>query len=181
MSASTHFLVISTAPQSTILSDITATGATSALRGTLDITTAEIEPTSGLIELPAEFVDRSRLIATTCPAKEGNSFIITGRGGLPPTPEQELDDDADWLDQRFAFTLVQHTPQSASHTQTSHIKFKSYTRIVEATGWQKTPFGEIILVATTPAPTVQRSLKAPVNCIGRQGSYDTNEPVWQVR
>ncbi|OKH58808.1 two-partner secretion domain-containing protein [Scytonema sp. HK-05] len=163
--------------QPTSLSDITATGANSALNGTINVTTAGIDPTSGLVELPIEFVDLSRLIATGCPANEGNSFIITGRGGLPPTPEQELDDDAEWQDRR-RLTVGQHSPQQPTpHTRSTHTpnrsqqltpKPKSYTPIIEATGWQRTPSGEIILVATTPNPMLQHPLKEPVNCIGRQ-------------
>jgi filamentous hemagglutinin family protein len=163
--------------QATSLSDITATGANSALNGTINVTTAGIDPTSGLVELPTEFVDPSRLIATGCPANEGNSFIITGRGGLPPTPEQELDDDAEWEDRR-RLTVGQHSPQQPTpHTRSTHTpnrsqqltpKPKSYTPIIEATGWQRTPSGEIILVATTPDPTVQHPLNLPVNCQGRQ-------------
>ncbi|MEI2580294.1 two-partner secretion domain-containing protein [Scytonema sp. PRP1] len=160
---------IQPSPQLTPLSDITATGATSALSGTLDVTTAGIDPSSGLVELPTDFADLSRLIATRCPANEGNSFVITGRGGLPPTPEQELDDDAEWQDRR-RLTVGQHTPQMPTpQTPTTRTPNpKSYTPIIEATGWQRTPTGEIILVATTPDPTVQHPLKQPVNCKSRQ-------------
>ena len=84
----------------TPFSDITATGATSTLNGTIDVITSGLDPTSGLVELPADLVDASRLIAQGCPADRGNSFVITGRGGLPPTPEQQLDDDAAWSDRR---------------------------------------------------------------------------------
>ncbi|OKH54458.1 hypothetical protein NIES2130_28345 [Scytonema sp. HK-05] len=163
--------------QPTPLSDITATGANSALNGTINVTTAGIDPTSGLVELPTEFVDPSRLIATGCPANEGNSFIITGRGGLPPTPEQELDDDAEWEDRR-RLTVGKHSPQQPTpHSRNIDTPNrsadltafpKSYTPIIEATGWQRTPSGEIILVATTPDPTVQHPLKEAVNCQGRQ-------------
>uniref|UniRef100_UPI0009379883 beta strand repeat-containing protein n=1 Tax=Scytonema sp. HK-05 TaxID=1137095 RepID=UPI0009379883 len=163
--------------QPTSLSDITATGANSALNGTINVTTAGIDPTSGLVELPTEFVDPSRLIATGCPANEGNSFIITGRGGLPPTPEQELDDDAEWEDRR-RLTVPQQTPQqltphsrnidTPNRSQELTAKPKSYTPIIEATGWQKTPSGEIILVATTPELGVQHPLNLPVNCISSQ-------------
>ncbi|BAZ26213.1 filamentous hemagglutinin outer membrane protein [Kalymmatonema gypsitolerans NIES-4073] len=164
--------------QLTPLSDITATGATSALSGTLNVTTAGIDPAGGLVELQTEFVDRSQLIATGCAANEGNSFVITGRGGLPPTPEQELDDDAEWQDRR-RLTVGQHAPQlprpqtvrqrRKAEAPTTHTPNpKSYTPIIEATGWQITPTGEIILVATTPDPTVQHPLNLPVNCQGRQ-------------
>jgi filamentous hemagglutinin family protein len=162
--------------QPTPSSDITATGANSALNGTINVTTAGIDPTAGLVELPIEFVDLSRLIATGCPANEGNSFIITGRGGLPPTPEQELDDDAEWQDRR-RLTVRKHSPQQPTpHSRNIDTPNrsadltafpKSYTPIIEATGWQRTPSGEIILVATTPDPTVQHPLKEAVTCIGR--------------
>ncbi|BAZ26645.1 filamentous hemagglutinin outer membrane protein [Kalymmatonema gypsitolerans NIES-4073] len=160
---------IQPSPQLTSVSVITATGATSALSGTLDVTTAGIDPSSGLVELPTDFADQSRLIATGCPADEGNSFVITGRGGLPPTPEQELDDDAEWQDRR-RLTVGQHTPQLPTpQTPTTRTPNpKSYTPIIEATGWQRTPTGEIILVATTPEPTVQHPLKQAVNCKSRQ-------------
>ncbi len=151
----------------TPLSDITATGATSALSGTIDVTTAKIDPTSGLVQLPTDLVDLSRLIVTGCPANQGNSFVITGRGGLSPNPEQQLDDDAEWQDRR-RLTVAQQNPNSTPHSRTTHTPNpKSYTPIIEATGWQRTPTGEIILVATTPEPTVQYPLKEPVNCIGK--------------
>lgn len=84
----------------TSLSDITATGATSAQSGTVQLNIERFDPTSGLVALPSTVVDSSRLIAQGCPANQGNSFVITGRGGLPPTPEQQLDDDAEWSDRR---------------------------------------------------------------------------------
>jgi filamentous hemagglutinin family protein len=162
--------------QATPSSDITATGATSALSGTLNVTTAGIDPAAGLVELPTEFVDPSRLIAAGCPANEGNSFIITGRGGLPPTPEQELDDDAEWEDRR-RLTVRKHSPQQLTpHSRNIDTPNrsaqltafpKSYTPIIEATGWQKTSSGEIILVATTPELGVQHPLNLAVNCQGR--------------
>lgn len=50
--------------------------------------------------LPTDLVDASQLVAQGCPASEGNSFVVTGRGGLPPTPEQQLDDNVRWEDRR---------------------------------------------------------------------------------
>jgi filamentous hemagglutinin family protein len=152
-------------PQNTALSDITATGATSALSGAIDVTTVETDPTAGLAELPTELVDSSRLIAQGCPANQGNSFIISGRGGLPPTPEQQLDDDAEWSDRR---QLVVVGRQGNRETQrqgelitnslphiphpTSYIHPTLHPPTIEATGWQQTPTGEIRLTATTPEP-----------------------------
>ncbi|PZV09010.1 MAG: hypothetical protein DCF22_19195, partial [Leptolyngbya sp.] len=169
-------------PVPTPLSDITATGATSALSGTLTIITAGIDPTSGLVELPTELVDPSRLIAQDCPANHGNSFVITGRGGLPPTPEQQLDDDAEWSDRRRLVVEQQTNEESEVRSQKQRTqrhglfnsKFKTQnskllpTPIVEATGWQVTPTGEVFLVANTPSPPVQNPLNQSVACRGRQ-------------
>ena len=150
-------------PNATPLSDITATGATSALGGTIDVTTAGIDPTSGLVELPIDLVD-SALIAQGCPANQGNSFVISGRGGLPPTPEQQLDDDAEWSDRR-RLTVAQQTSQGRERTENREPR--TDTPIIEATGWQITPAGVVFLVATTPAPTVQNRLNQSVACQGR--------------
>ncbi|MGL5924212.1 hypothetical protein [Chroococcidiopsis sp.] len=86
----------------TPLSDITATGATSALSGNVQLNIEQVELNRGLVELPAQVVDISGLIVSGCRATtEGSSFIVTGRGGLLPTPQQELDDDPAWRDRRL--------------------------------------------------------------------------------
>ncbi|MEH1930052.1 two-partner secretion domain-containing protein [Nostoc sp.] len=159
---------------STPLSDITATGATSALSGTTDVSTAGIDPTSGLVALPTDFVDRSGLIAQGCPANQGNSFVISGRGGLPPTPEQQLDDDANWQDRRRLVANQQVDGGGQGDTKTASILNSQlsipnspplpHTPIIEATGWLITPTGEISLVASTPDPTMQNRLKWSVVC-----------------
>ncbi|MBD2077162.1 hypothetical protein H6F86_25425 [Phormidium sp. FACHB-592] len=40
------------------------------------------------------------------------------------------------------------------------------TSITEATGWQITPTGEVLLVSTTLVPTVENQLKQPIACSG---------------
>ena len=76
--------------QNTSLSDITAFGRDASLSGTVQLNTPDVDPSSGLIELPVNLVDSTRLIAQGCPANRGNSFTVTGRGGLPPSPNELL-------------------------------------------------------------------------------------------
>ncbi|MBW4629469.1 MAG: S-layer family protein [Brasilonema octagenarum HA4186-MV1] len=149
--------------------DITATGATRELSGNVLITRPDVDPTSGLVELPVNVVDRSGLIAQGCPADQGNSFVVTGRGGLPPTPEQELDDDAEWQDRR-RLTVQQQTGHTKPHTEitTQTLPTKSDTPIIEATGWQITPNGDIFLVASTSNPAVHNPRNQPDTCQSRQ-------------
>jgi large exoprotein involved in heme utilization and adhesion len=146
---------------STPLSDITATGATSALGGTINVTTAGFDPTSGLVELPTDLVDASGLIAQGCPANQGNSFVITGRGGLPPTPEQQLDDDAEWSDRRRLTVAKQVTSPTSRPLPPIP---PPLSPITEATGWQFTSIGEVFLVANSSSPSKQNSLNHPPDC-----------------
>ena len=194
-------------PQDTPLSDITATGANSALSGTVQLNIERLDPTSGLVALPTTVVDSSRLIAQGCPANQGNSFVISGRGGLPPTPEQQLDDDAAWGDRRRLFvdggggrvevdgrggrgevgerrgrgdtetkgrgeaianlSASSTSDLSATPRLSLSASSASDTPMIEATGWQTTPTGAIVLVATTPNPTVQNPLNQSIVCSGR--------------
>ncbi|MEW6499842.1 MAG: S-layer family protein, partial [Cyanobacteriota bacterium] len=72
-------------------SDITATGANSSLSGTVTITTPDIDPTSGLLQLPETPVDATQLVASTCRrGKNQSEFTVTGRGGLPPNPYEAI-------------------------------------------------------------------------------------------
>ncbi|MBM0745514.1 S-layer family protein (plasmid) [Phormidium sp. CLA17] len=167
-------------PQNTPLSDITATGASSAQSGTVQLNIERFDPTSGLVALPTTVVDSSRLIVQGCPANQGNSFVISGRGGLPPTPEQQLDDDAEWSDRR-RLNVAQKMDQrsrgrgdadfgvSAQSNETQRRRDVSYakspdTPIMEAAGVQVTSTGEIFLVASTPDPTIQNRLNQAVTC-----------------
>jgi filamentous hemagglutinin family protein len=150
--------------RNTPLSDITATGASSELNGTVEINVQDPDPTRGLAQLPTEVVDASGAIAQRCPASEGNSFVVTGRGGLPPNPEQQLDDDAEWLDRR-QLVVAQHTQQPTDNSPTPHtLKPTAHSPIIEATGWQMTPTGKVLLVATTPDSKLLHPLHPPVVC-----------------
>ncbi|MBW4692721.1 MAG: S-layer family protein [Lyngbya sp. HA4199-MV5] len=175
-------------PQDTPLSDITATGASSAQNGTVQLNIEQLDPTSGLVALPTTVVDSSRLIAQGCPANQGNSFVITGRGGLPPTPEQQLDDDAKWSDRRRLIVAREGRgqeaggrrssrggrgdtePRSRGASQNSNLPDTPHptphTPILEATRWQLTPTGEVFLVAHTSDSVVQNRLNQSVACPG---------------
>ncbi|NER29500.1 MAG: S-layer family protein [Symploca sp. SIO1C4] len=57
------------------------------------INTPDIDPERGLIELPSNLVDASQQIAQGCTPRgrqNASSFIATGRGGLPLSPNEPL-------------------------------------------------------------------------------------------
>jgi large exoprotein involved in heme utilization and adhesion len=139
----------------TSLSDITATGA-NAQNGTVQINTPDVDPTSGLIELPVNIVDSTRLIAQGCPANRGNSFTITGRGGLPPSPSEPMRANNTVLPN---WVTGDRSSQRIS-TQNSSIP----NQIVEATGWIVNDKGQVELIASAPTPTPNSNWFAPISC-----------------
>ncbi|NER33195.1 MAG: filamentous hemagglutinin N-terminal domain-containing protein [Oscillatoria sp. SIO1A7] len=73
-------------------SDITATSQLGPqFRGVVEINTPEVDPGAGLIKLPETVVDITGLVARDpCNQEEQSEFIMTGRGGLPPSPFDPL-------------------------------------------------------------------------------------------
>ncbi|KAM3089892.1 filamentous hemagglutinin N-terminal domain-containing protein [Phormidesmis sp. 146-35] len=127
----------------TSLSDITASSEFG-ISGTVTLNTPDVDPSRGLVTLPTELRDTSGLIASGCPADEGNSFSITGNGGLPEDPRQPLMGNGVWLDDRATGQSQSSIPQSVP-------------TIVEAQGWIRDSNGQVTLVATHPDGMTQTS------------------------
>ncbi|QLE45919.1 filamentous hemagglutinin N-terminal domain-containing protein (plasmid) [Nostoc sp. C052] len=157
----------------TSASDITATGVSPQFNGSVQINTPDVDPNNGLVQLPTDFVDRSGLIAQGCPANKGNSFTITGRGGLPPLPTQALRTNqtatVNWV------TLNPQEQRSASVVENSHLRgIKSpklevpqiSPTIVEATGWVISKSGTVELTALTPIPTYTNTFNSAIASTG---------------
>ncbi|MFB2839700.1 filamentous hemagglutinin N-terminal domain-containing protein [Floridanema evergladense] len=147
-------------------SDITATGGTPALSGTVQVNTPDVGTTNALVQLPENFTDISDGIVAGCSASQGNSFVITGRGGLPEDPNQTLRGSTVWRDLR-AFgepgrreTEVQRDGDTEKH---SRIQNPSSQFPVEATGWVKNADGQVQLVTQSPP---QNSWYRPLQCPG---------------
>ena len=82
-------------------------------------------------------------------ASSTNKFIITGRGGLPPTPSEVLRSDLSLVD------LGTPTRQYATTKTTILTKqvILEPTPIVEAQGWVISPQGQVVLTASAPDVT----------------------------
>ncbi len=136
-------------------SDITATGGKPELSGTVEINNPDVDPSLGLVTLPTELVDVTGLIATGCLAGVNDltsKFIITGRGGLPPTPREALRADIVQVD---LGTPMQGEQSSASAIPSTDSRQESVpTQLVEASGWMINNKGEVVLIATAPTATL---------------------------
>jgi len=129
-------------PQSTPLSDITASSKTG-LSGVISINGAEVDPQSGLVNQDTDVVDTKNLITQTC-GRGGEfasgEFTITGRSGLPIDPNQITGIPQGLPD------FGTPTPTEANLTSTKPPR--KALPIVEAQGWMVNQVGEIVLVAT---------------------------------
>jgi large exoprotein involved in heme utilization and adhesion len=123
--------------QQTPNSDITATSQLGPqFSGVVEINTPDVEPGAGLVELQTNVVDVQGLVDRDVCATTGNGFYITGRGGLPPNPDEPLSSDTVWVDER------------SQTRESSPVNLQQTTpEIIEATGWAIAPNGQIILTA----------------------------------
>ncbi|KAM3099713.1 filamentous hemagglutinin N-terminal domain-containing protein [Phormidesmis sp. 146-12] len=137
--------------QLTPLSDITASS-DFGVAGVVDINTPDVDPNRGLVQLPADLTDASRLIVQACPtgstiARQSNEFIITGRGGLPPTPSEAVNQDA--IQVELVTADVEGIPPVSQRQQPASTIAPP---IVEAQRLQVMADGTVFLMAALPDP-----------------------------
>ncbi|BAZ10261.1 hypothetical protein NIES4071_20760 [Calothrix sp. NIES-4071] len=132
-------------PGQLLTNDITAVSQTNPfLSGIVTINTPDVDPSRGLVELPSGLTDASRQIASSCNPgvrARGNSFTVTGRGGMAPSPTEPLQAEVPtgrWITLNTS-TLSQAPTLSPSHPP-----------VIEAQGWLKDKNGDVILVALAP-------------------------------
>ncbi|WP_246162713.1 filamentous hemagglutinin N-terminal domain-containing protein [Brasilonema sennae] len=145
-------------------SDITARGVNNQSSGNVQINVVDIDPTQGLFELTKTVVDPAQQIAQNpCTKGSGNSFTITGRGGLPTDPQKVLSSDNVRVDliQPVPSTVSLTTPTKKQPSQKPPVK-----QIIPAQGWIYNEKGQVVLVGYDPTKTgPQREQPAPTsNC-----------------
>jgi len=132
--------------------------------GEVVINQPDVDPNRGLLQLPTGLVDPTRLIDRSCNAGGAalaSSFIVTGRGGIPPSPLDVLESDAivnDWV------TLDEETP-TQTYPESATPNSSQPRQIIEAQGWVKLANGQIILVAESPTVTPQVNWQNATGCV----------------
>lgn len=132
-------------PELTPESDISASSRFG-LDGTVQINTPDIDRNQSLANLPETTISPG-LVAQGCPADQNNTFVVTGRGGLPPQPGDALRTEAVQASDDRLTTVLASTP----------------TPVIEAQGWVVTPDGQVRLVTVVPIATASIS-SPPATC-----------------
>ncbi|MDF5707459.1 MAG: S-layer family protein [Nostoc sp. S4] len=128
----------------TFLSDITASSELG-LDGSIELNTPDVNPNQALVELPKNLVDASEQITQSCTPRrrQSNSFVVTGRTGMPLNPSELLRQRAvitQWI------TLDEQTNTQVKPTRLT----ENPKPIVEAQGWIVDRRGDVHLVAKVP-------------------------------
>jgi filamentous hemagglutinin family protein len=141
-------------------SDITATG-------TVTISTPDVDPNRGLVELPTDVVDAASLVAQGCSAgsetaaEDLGEFVVTGRGGLPPNPNEILSEG----DTLTPWVASSSTPNTRSDAAIAPQPIA--IPVIEAQGWTIDDNGEIILTAEASTYTPHPAALTAVTCRGQ--------------
>ena len=176
-------------PQLTSESDITASSELGAqFSGQVTLNTPEIDPSQGLVELPDGVVDPNTQVAAACERTNGNTFVSTGRGGLPENASQLLRGRTVWRDLRLAASGGQETGDRRQETgdrrqeigdragetgkweepspqhSTPDSNANSDSLIREAQGWTREANGQVRLVAQMLQSSTLRSLSGAHVC-----------------
>jgi filamentous hemagglutinin family protein len=150
-------------PQLTPLNDITVSSE-SGLAGVFERNAPDVDPSRGLAELPNDVVDASRQIDRRCTPGGGlaqrSSFTVTGRGGLPYSPNNTLQADSvttDWV--TLDSDTANNTPSDAATPKSSASR-----PIVEAQGWMINEKGQVVLTEKAPTVTPHESGFESLKC-----------------
>jgi filamentous hemagglutinin family protein len=140
-------------PDLTNNSDITASSALG-VDGEIIITSPDVDPSQDAVELPSNLVDATNLVAQRCRvegslAQSLGEFHITGRGGIPPAPQDLHSPEtvfSAWVD------MPNLPTESASDVLgADDASIPSPPPLVEAHQWIRGDRGELILMAENGA------------------------------
>ena len=163
--------------QKTAKSDITASSKFG-VNGQVTVNQLNVNPVSGLVELPSNLEGTTK-IKSGCAASVGNNFIISGKGGLPQSPDDLFTGKTAHTE---LFDLVPNDSQTGSnifspnrnvsvedranivHQTVNQNQTVEQNKIVEATAWLVDADGNVKLVAQMPEINTQPSGIVSVSC-----------------
>ena len=130
------------------------------LAGVVEINQPDLDPNRGLVELPETVVDPAALVAQN-PCKRGSEseFVITGKGGLPPSLSEDLSSEATQVG------LVEPAPIETQESKSGEVQENPESSssepkpIIPAQGWVFNDKGEVVLVAYDPTVTGSQRLR----------------------
>jgi filamentous hemagglutinin family protein len=148
-------------------SDIAAISQSSspALQGTVKFSASGVNPAQGLVELPQNIVAPAALIAANpCTKGVESAFTITGKGGLPLSPNDTLSSVASrwrWVEEAGS-SATDNVPDVTDRAPRELGEIPD-REVVPARGWVVNAQGEVMLVANQVAGQLDDRTRNPVS------------------
>ncbi|MDY6902303.1 MAG: filamentous hemagglutinin N-terminal domain-containing protein [Cyanobacteriota bacterium] len=145
-------------------SDITASSKFG-VSGQVTFNQLNIDPSFTLINLPSSLSQEAK-IQPGCVASAGNDFVISGRGGLPQSPNGLFSGNAILVGLVDLIVAETATSDSSinSGNRSSITVDNQKNQIIEATGWIRDTDGNVIFVAKVPQTASQKSEVSSASC-----------------
>ncbi|MEG4804723.1 S-layer family protein [Microcoleus sp. ARI1-B5] len=126
-----------------------------ALQGTVTFSSSGVNPAQGLVELPQNVVDPAALIAANpCIEGQENEFTVTGRGGVPPSPNDALSSAEvpfPWVEgEGSSTTSTARDLTDVTDRRKIEEREKTAREVVPAQGWVVNSQGDVTLVGYNP-------------------------------
>ena len=156
-------------------SDIAAISQSSgpALQGSVTFSASGVNPAQGLVELPQNVVNPAALIAANpCTKGTESAFTATGKGGLPPSPDDTLSSAASplpWVESEGSSATgnVRDLTDVSDRGKKEEGEIRA-REVVAARGWVVNARGEVTLVAYNPSNAADdRSPRSSSVCVPR--------------
>jgi len=156
-------------------SDIAAISQSSgpALQGTVTFSASGVNPAQGLVELPQNVVNPAALIATNpCIKGAESEFTATGKGGVPPSPNDGLSSPLSplpWVEEAESSATGNVRDLTDVSDRGKKEEGDIRTReVVAARGWLVNAQGEVTLVAYNPGNAADdRNPRSSSVCVPR--------------
>jgi large exoprotein involved in heme utilization and adhesion len=171
-----QFAALQVTPTSELpTSDIAAISQSSgpALQGTVTFSASGVNPAQGLVELPQNVVNPAALIAANpCTKGTESAFTATGKGGVPPSPDDTLSSAGSrwtWVEGEGSSATgnVRDVTDVSDRGKKEEGEIRD-REVVAARGWVVNARGEVRLVAYNPSNAADdRNPRSSSVCVPR--------------
>ena len=142
--------------------------------GQVNIETLQPDPQLEIVDIPQQLAQAQEEVAIACPIEKRTNtseLTITGRGGLPPHPQESLSSESlvefnDSLSQAKRLRSAQWQSQSLNVNQVqSHLATKNVSTLpLAAQSWYVNSQGIVVLTAQVPGMTLNNPIINSPNC-----------------
>ena len=133
------------------------------LEGNVTLLFPQFTTTEGLFRLDSDFVNVNNLLENNfCKLSRDSQYLVTGRGGIPLSPEDDFTPEQTWSDWRILGGLPENPTKSKMQAMPKEKEPVEPLEMIQ--GWTTDRHGKIVLTANPVVATPQSSGLGNPNC-----------------